>query len=115
MHLIFQIALLQENQTSLHDEFQKSVKPNESLAQQIVGMGFDIELVRQALTDTTNDMAKAIENLLKMQTDGTYQGALQEALENMSKMASAAGINAPSTSQTVQNLQDEQEVNDSIF
>lgn len=102
---------MQENQSVLRDELQQTVKPNENLAQLMTGMGFDIELVRQALKDSTNDMQKAVENLLKMQADGSDQGALQTALETVSNMAAAGGLNMPSTSsQAVQNLEEEQQV-----
>lgn len=105
------IAMLQENQSILRDELQQTVQPNENLAQQIIGMGFDIELVRQALQNSTNDMQKAIENLLKMQSNGTYESALKEAIDTVSKVSLAAGVNGPSTSQAIQNLEDEQQVN----
>lgn len=102
---------MQENQSVLRDELQQTVKPNENLAQLMTGMGFDIELVRQALKDSTNDMQKAVENLLKMQADGSNQGALQTALETVSNMAAAGGLDMPSTSsQAVQNLEEEQQV-----
>lgn len=103
--------MLQENQSVLRDELQQTVQPNENLAQQIIGMGFDIELVRKALQNSTNDMQKAIENLLKMQSNGSYESALKEAIETVSKVSLAAGVNAPSTSQAIQNLEDEQQVN----
>lgn len=104
--------MLQENQSLLRDELLQSVKPDESLCEQILNMGFDIELIRNALKDTTNDMQKAIENLLKMQADGSYQNALKEVLQNVPSLENA--INQPSTStstaQRVQDREDELEV-----
>lgn len=104
--------MLQENQSVLRDELLQSVKPDESLCEQILNMGFDIELIRSALKDTTNDMQKAIENLLKMQADGSYQNALKEVLQNVPSLENA--INQPSTStstaQRVQDREDELEV-----
>lgn len=103
---------MQENQSVLRDELLQSVKPDESLCEQILNMGFDIELIRNALRDTTNDMQKAIENLLKMQADGSYQDALKEVLQNVPLLENA--INQPSTStstaQFIQNREDELEV-----
>lgn len=70
-------------------------------------MGFDIELIREALKNTTNDMQKAIENLLRMQSDGSYQNALQDVLKNL---PASSDPNAPSTSTAIQNMEDEMQV-----
>lgn len=86
---------MQSDQSALSDELQQTVKPNESLCEQILNMGFDIELVREALKNTSNDMQKAIDNLLKMQADGTYTDALKEILRTVTP---ANDPNAPSTS-----------------
>lgn len=100
--------MLQENQSVLRDELLQSVKPDESLCEQILNMGFDIELIRNALRDTTNDMQKAIENLLKMQADGSYENALKEVLQNVPSLENA--INQPSTSaSTAQRFQDRED------
>lgn len=103
---------MQENQSALRDELQQTVKPDESLCEQILNMGFDIELIREALQNSSNDMQKAIENLLKMQTDGSYTDALKEALENTS-----IDPNAPSCStQLLDRIQDhEEEMNVSLM
>lgn len=111
--------MLQENQSSLRDELQQTVKPDESLCEQIMNMGFDIDLVREVLKNTTNDMQTAIENLLKMQADGSYENALKEALKSVPMAlgalnacgpgASSSSSN-PSTSTAIQNLGDEMEV-----
>ncbi|XP_055305346.1 NEDD8 ultimate buster 1 [Sitodiplosis mosellana] len=102
------IALLQENQSILHDELLQSVKPDESLCEQIRNMGFDIEMIRQALKDTTNDMSKAIENLLQMQANGTYQDALKEVLKSVPPALGEA-LNQATTSaaQTAQDYEGE--------
>lgn len=86
---------MQENQSVLRDELANSVTPDEALCEQIITMGFDIELIRQALKDTSNDMQKAIENLLKLQADGNYQDALKEVIQNVAALQDA---NQPSTS-----------------
>lgn len=98
---------------ALRDELQQTVKPDESLCKQILNMGFDIELVREALKNTSNDMQKTIENLLKMQADGTYQDTLKDVLKNVTLLLPQqqnAG-DQPSTSTAVQNLEEEMEVN----
>lgn len=75
-------------------------------------MGFDIELVRDALKNTSNDMQKAVENLLKMQSDGTYQTALKEVIQNVASLLPQQqnAENQPSTSTAVRNLEEEMEV-----
>lgn len=94
--------MLQDNQSMLRDELLQTVTPDESLCEQILNMGFDIELIREALKNTTNDMQKAVENLLKMQADGSYTEALNEVLKNVnidqSPSNSSGSQNAPSTS-----------------
>lgn len=87
--------MLQENQSTLREELANSVKPDEVLCEQIINMGFDIELIRQALKDTSNDMQKAIESLLKLQADGNYQDALKQVIQNV---ATLHDPNQPSTS-----------------
>lgn len=109
--------MLQENQSMLHQELLQSVKPDESLCEKILNMGFDIEMIREALKSTSNDMQKAIENLLKMQADGTYQDVLKNVLQHVT--SSGNETNTPSTSaaaiatavaHSVQDLENEREV-----
>lgn len=99
MKNLLQIALLQKNQTALRDELQQTVKPDERLAEQILNMGFDIELIRDALKNSSNDMQRAIDSLLKMQADGTYPDALKKVLESVN-----IDPNAPSTSSSTSQL-----------
>lgn len=100
--------MLQTDQSALRTELLETVKPNEDLCEQILNMGFDIELIRQALKETTNDMQRAVENLLKMQADGSYSTALQELLQNTSpsQPSSENAVNQPSTSSQIQAIQD---------
>lgn len=115
---------MQDNQSALHDELLQTVKPDESLCEQILSMGFDVELVREVLKNTTNDMQKAIENLLKLQADGTYADALKEVIKNASISQSAfSGLDTPSTSSTpstsqllnhIQNHEEEMQANEPI-
>lgn len=100
-----------QDQSLLRDELLQSVKPDESLCEQIVNMGFDIEMIREVLKETTNDMEKAIERLLQMQASGTYQDALKEVLKN-APAALGDALNQASTSaaQSVQDREDEMEV-----
>lgn len=73
-------------------------------------MGFDIELVRDALKNSSNDMQKAIENLLKMQADGSYGDALKEVLKSVNIDPNAPSTSSmPSTSQLLNHIQDHEE------
>lgn len=111
--------MLQNDQTALRDELLQTVKPDESLCEQILNMGFNIELVREALKNTSNDMQKAIDSLLKMQADGTYADALKELLQNININQNSANIftdqnapstsSMPSTSQLLNRIQDHEE------
>lgn len=81
-------------------------------------MGFDIELVREVLKNTSNNFNQAIESLLKMQADGTYQGALKEVkdvLKNVTDLLpqqnNAGNQPSTSTSTAAQNLEEEMKVN----
>lgn len=103
--------MLQENQSLLRDELLQTVKPDESLCEQILNMGFDIEMIRQVLKETTNDMEKTIERLLQMQASGTYQDALKEVLENVpAALGNALNQASTSAAQSVQDREDEMEV-----
>lgn len=94
----------------------QTVKPDENLCEQILNMGFDIELVRDALKNTSNDMQTAIDNLLKMQADGTYADALKELLKNVNigqnprnDPNAPSTSTMPSTSQLLDQLQNHEE------
>lgn len=50
-------------------------------------MGFNEEIIKMALQFASNDMSKAVEMLLKMQTEGTYDNLLTQILDG----AGAAG------------------------
>lgn len=101
---------MQDNQSVLRDELLQTVKPDESLCEKILNMGFDVELVREALKNSTNDMQKAIENLLKLQADGTYTDALKEVLKNANIDQNTPSTSSmPSTSQLLDHIQNHEE------
>lgn len=103
--------MLQENESLLRNELLQSVKPDESLCEQILNMGFDIEMIRQVLKETANDMGMAIERLLQMQASGTYQDALKEVLKNApAALGDALNQASTSTAQSLQDREDEMEV-----
>lgn len=61
-------------------------------------MGFHDEMIQMALKNCTNDMEKAIESLLKMQSDGTYDSAMDELLKNMPLINNPGPSTSASTS-----------------
>lgn len=82
------------------------------MCEKILNMGFDIELVREALKNSSNDMQQAIDNLLKMQADGSYGDALKVVLQNMNidpNAPSTSSSSMPSTSQLLTHIQDREE------
>lgn len=104
---LWQIVLLQENVSSLREELAKNIVPDKDMIEHILTMGFDIELVKQALIDNGNDLESAIEKLLKLQSNGTYSDALKAAINVAAAVIDPT--NTPSTSRS--NLEDEMEVN----
>lgn len=55
----------------IDDESQRSM----------ITMGFNEEIIKMALQFASNDMSKAVEMLLKMQTEGTYDNLLTQILD----------------------------------
>lgn len=74
---------MQEKSSELKDEFSKTVVPDKDLIAHIASMGFDNEIIKSMLKDTANDMQKTIDNLLKMQSDGTYENTLKEIINTL--------------------------------
>lgn len=83
----------------LRNELEGSIVPAKNVCEQMMAMGFDQEMVKMALKNCTNDMEKAIESLLKMQSDGSYFSAFEELLKNL---PIPSDLNAgPSTSSAI--------------
>lgn len=111
IHLKFitQILLLQNRNSELQEEFTKSIKPDENLCDQIAMMGFDMELIKSMLKETSNDVHKTIETLLKMQNDGTYENKLKELVSNLlttDPSNSRTNPSIPSTSRITENIRE---------
>lgn len=114
VHLKFisQILLLQNQNSELHEEFSKSIKPDESLCEKIAIMGFDMELIKSMLKETSNDAQKTIENLLKMQSDGTHENKLKELVSNLltsnppNPLSNPLNPSMPSTSRITENIKE---------
>lgn len=91
------MRLLQENAAVLTAELIEEIVPNANLRKQMVEMGFHVEMIDDALRQTANIMNDAVEMLLKLQADGSYE----EKLANLVTSNSACSSNeaGPSTSQ----------------
>lgn len=112
LKFISQILLLQSQNSELQDEFSRSIKPDENLCEKIAIMGFDMELIKSMLKETSNDVQKTIENLLKMQNDGTYENTLKELVSNLSTSdpsnppPNPLDPSMPSTSRITENIRE---------
>lgn len=73
----------------------KEIVPDDNIADELVSMGFAIEIARRALQTAANDMAAAIDMLIRMQNNGLYQETLNNLLSTVGNMADAE---MPSTS-----------------
>lgn len=75
-----------------HNFFLHTPKTHESssLPAQITAIGFAPEVVQVALEQAFNNSERAIEILLKMQTDGTYDEILESLLANMPSTSAGA-------------------------
>lgn len=110
MKFILQILLLQNRNSELQEEFSKSIKPDENLCEKIAIMGFDMELIKSMLKETSNDFQKTIENLLKMQSDGTVENKLKEVVSNLlmsdpsNPQPNPLDPSMPSTSRITENI-----------
>lgn len=109
---ILQILLLQNRNSELQEEFSGSIKPDKSLCEKIAIMGFDMELIKSMLKETSNDVQKTIENLLKMQNDGTYENKLKDLVSTLSTsdpsnpLLNPLDPSMPSTSRITENIRE---------
>lgn len=106
LKFISQILLLQRQNSELQEEFRDSLKPDENLCEQIALMGFDFDLIKSMLKETSNDVQKTVENLLKMQGDGTNK--LKELVSNcmQSNPSNPFDPSMPSTSRLTENIKE---------
>lgn len=100
--MVAQISLLQENQSALQEELTREIVPSKSLREQILAMGFHAEIIDMALKKCTNEKDAAVEELLRLQANGTYESVLsslsQAAASTIDLTTSQSG---PSTSTSV--------------
>lgn len=85
-----QVALLQDNQEALRLELAQQIVPDTNLHTELVGMGFQTDLVNVALRLAGNNMASALEELLRLQDDDSYD-------EMLKKIVDVANVAGPSS------------------
>lgn len=94
--------LLQENQPALKEELTHEVVANEELRNQMLAMGFHAEIIDMALKNSANQMDAAVEELLRLQADGSYDNTLSNLMQTAANIIGQSGIhNEPSTSSKV--------------
>lgn len=65
----------------------------------MLAMGFHADIIDMALKKSTNQMDAAVEELLRLQADGSYDGVLSNLMTAAAAVSSSLGLaNGPSTS-----------------
>lgn len=68
--------MLENNAPALRQQMMDDFLPDTKAMDEMRLMGFDDALIKLSLRCATNDMNAAVETLLKMQADGTYESML---------------------------------------
>lgn len=90
---------MQENQSALQDELSREIVPSSGLREKMLAMGFHAEIIDMALKNSTNQMDAAVEELLRLQADGTYEETLSKLLPSVaSQIDLSPSMDGPSTS-----------------
>lgn len=90
---------MQENQPALQEELSREIVPSKGLREQMLAMGFHAEIIDMALKNSTNQMDAAVEELIRLQANGTYENILS----NLTQLAAStidlsSSHDGPSTS-----------------
>lgn len=103
---------MHENHGILQEELNNEIIPDKSFQKEMIAMGFHPEMIKMALKNSTNLMDDAVEFLLKMQADGSYEEKLCKLLENVPGFSGdSSNNNGPSTSKIINDMKKEKEVN----
>lgn len=86
--------MLQNNQTLLQQKLTEDFIPDSKIVDHMVKMGFHPEIVNMSLRQAVNNMDEAVDMLLRMQGNGTYDNLLTSICGAVS-----GNISAPSTSE----------------
>lgn len=82
--------MLQTNQTLLQEKLNDDFIPDTTIVDHMVKMGFHPEIVNMSLRYAVNNMNEAVDMLLRMQGEGTYDNLLTSICGSTSGAASSS-------------------------
>lgn len=68
--------MLQNNKTALQQKVAEDFIPDTKIIDQMTKMGFHPEIISMSLRQVSNNMSEAVDMLLRMQGEGTYDNLL---------------------------------------
>lgn len=89
--------MLQTNKTELQQKVSEDFVPDTTIVDQMTKMGFHPEIINMSLRYAANNMDEAVDMLLRMQGEGTYENLLTSILGTSSEGTNSDGT-TPSTS-----------------
>lgn len=92
------IELLQDHQTELKAELAKIIKPDKDFIDKLINLGFDAELAKTILKNTSNDLDSAIETLLDLQNVDNIPAQLLSLIDEAMPSTSGASNSAQGSS-----------------
>lgn len=97
--------MLQNNKTELQQKVSEDFKPDSKIADLMVTMGFHPEIINMSLRHSCNNMDEAVDMLLRMQGEGTYENLLTSIAGSTSEaIASTSALHSSALSKAVENL-----------
>lgn len=98
--MVFQISMLQDQSEQLRQAAADDFIVDDEAQRSMLTMGFNEEIIKMALQFASNDMSKAVEMLLKMQTEGTYDNLLTQILDGAGSAGGASTSAAASSARS---------------
>ncbi|CAO1386877.1 unnamed protein product [Diamesa serratosioi] len=92
------IELLQDHQTELKAELAKIIKPDKDFIDKLINLGFDAELAKTILKNTSNDLDSAIEALLDLQNVDNIPAQLLSLIDEAIPSTSGASNSSQGSS-----------------
>lgn len=90
--------MLQTNKTELQQKVSEDFIPDTTIVDQMTKMGFHPEIVNMSLRYAANNMNEAVEMLLRMQGEGTYENLLSSIGGGTSSDATASSSSTSAAS-----------------
>lgn len=108
--------MLQNNKTELQRKVSEDFKPDAKIVDHMSKMGFHPEIINMSLRHASNNMDEAIDMLIRMQGEGTYEnllasicGSTSEANTSTASSSSLADV-AANVSANIRNSRMEEDV-----